>query len=80
MPAAMQFEKQSPPPPTSESPGHQPKVGRKARAHHGVSPNSAMEEYFKEGEQKSKEQDDSPSVGANSSAPPPPKAGGPPKA
>ncbi|KAI9793987.1 MAG: hypothetical protein M1835_006856 [Candelina submexicana] len=81
MPAAMQFEKKSPPPRTEGSPINQPKVGRKARAHHAISPNLAMDEYFKEGEQKSKEQDDSPSVNTTTSAPPPPpKAGGLPTA
>ena len=58
-----------------------PKSSRKARAHHVVSPGTSMDEYFKEGEEKSREQDHSPAPRAAAGLPPPPKAGaGPPKA
>ena len=66
----------SPPPPqpmSSMSPGP-PKTARKARK--AVSPNSAFDEYFKEGEQKSKEEDFAPAA-KNAPPPPPPKMGGP---
>ena len=51
-----------------------PRASRKVRK--AVSPNSAFDEYFKEGEQKSKEEDFTPA--AKSVPPPPPKMGGPP--
>ena len=50
-----------------------PRAARKARK--AVSPNSAFDEYFKEGVQKSKEEDFTPT--AKSAPPPPPKMGGP---
>jgi len=53
-----------------------PQRSRKARAHH---PAIAMDDYFKEGEEKSKEQDYAPSTKAGA-LPPPPKMGGPPRA
>ena len=53
-----------------------PRAGRKARK--VVSPNSAFDEYFKEGEQKSKEEDFTPAT--KSAPPPPPRMGGPPPA
>ena len=62
----------APPPPAT--PSGPPKSGRKPRK--AVSPNSAFDEYFKEGEQKSKEEDFAPTT--KSAAPPPPKLGGPP--
>ena len=65
-----------PPPPVAATPTGPPRASRKARKI--VSPNSAFDEYFKEGEQKSKEEDFAP---AGKSAPPPPppsKLGGPP--
>ena len=69
----------SPPPPPpmggTAAPGP-PRAARKARK--AVSPNSAFDEYFKEGEQKSKEEDFTPV--AKSAPPPPPKMGGPPPA
>ena len=49
--------------------------GRKKHAVH--SPKRAMDDYFKEGEQKSKEEDFTPA--SKGAPPPPPKAGGPPK-
>ncbi|KAL1970088.1 hypothetical protein VTN77DRAFT_6493 [Rasamsonia byssochlamydoides] len=52
------------------------KTGRRHR-HGGVSPNRAFDEYFAEGEQKSREQDFVPSR-KGTPLPPPPKAGGPP--
>lgn len=71
----------SPPPPPSVSTlssGH-PRSARKAR--HAASSNQGFDEYFKEGEQKSKEEDFAPSAKAVP-PPPPPKSGiaPPPKA
>ena len=51
---------------------HRP--ARKARATHGASPNSAMDEYFKEGEAKSREVDYVSSTAPQAGIPPPPKA------
>lgn len=65
-----------PPPPVAATPTGPPRTGRKSRK--VVSPNSAFDEYFKEGEQKSKEEDFAPAV--KSAPPPPPKLGGPPTA
>ena len=65
-----------PPPPVGASTSGPSRAGRKARK--VVSPNSAFDEYFKEGEQKSKEEDFTPA--AKSAPPPPPKMGGPPPA
>ncbi len=65
-----------PPPPIGAAAPGPPRTGRKARK--VVSPNSAFDEYFKEGEQKSKEEDFTPA--AKSVPPPPPKMGGPPPA
>ncbi|KAI9792739.1 MAG: hypothetical protein M1833_001020 [Piccolia ochrophora] len=60
-----------------------PRAGRSAGASAavGFSPNRAMDEYFREGEEKSREQDGSPAPTAGGvGAPPPPKKGGlPPK-
>ena len=73
-PANMQFTSVAPsgPPPT----GGPPRAGRKARAHHTTAaPAAAMDDYFKEGEQKSMEADNAPTPKPNSSLPPPPKAG-----
>jgi len=60
------------PPPTA-SPGL-----KRDRKKHGHGPNKMMDDYFIEGEKKSRELDYTPSS-KNSTAPPPPKAGGPPK-
>lgn len=77
-----------PPPPTGASssaaaaPGPPRGAGAGARkARKVVSPNSAFDEYFKEGEQKSKEEDFTPAA-TRSAPPPPPKkmGGGPPPA
>jgi len=65
-------------PPSSKAGGP-----RKGRAHHAVSPGPSIDDYFKEGEQKSREQDhaSSPKPTAGLLLPPPPKAGaGPPRA
>ncbi|OCK86174.1 hypothetical protein K432DRAFT_376982 [Lepidopterella palustris CBS 459.81] len=78
VPANMQFQSKSPPPGAPPPAGHG--KTRKARAHHAhVSPTAGLDDYFKEGEQKSKEQDYAPSTRAGS-VPPPPKIGGPPRA
>ncbi|KAF2155348.1 golgi reassembly-stacking protein [Myriangium duriaei CBS 260.36] len=58
--------------------GGPPKAGRKVRAHHNVSPGAAMDDYFKEQEEKSRELDRGSTPKAASSLPPPPK-GGPPR-
>jgi hypothetical protein len=65
-----------PPPAAASTPSEPPRMGRKARK--PVSPKSAFDEYFKEGETKSKEEDFTPS--AKNAPPPPPKMGGPPQA
>lgn len=72
----------SPPPFTSPNAKVAPpsgRQGRKNRHAHGaaLSPNSSFDEYFRESEQKSKEQDVVPSR-QGTPLPPPPKAGGPP--
>lgn len=76
VPATMALPAKSPPPQGTAPPK------RKGRAHHVVSPaggGGALDDYFKEGEQKSAEQDYAPTKG--SGVPPPPKAGsgGPPR-
>ena len=64
-----------PPPPAVSTPTGPPRTGaRKPRK--VASPNTAFDEYFKEGEQKSKEEDFAPA--GKSAPPPPPKMGGPP--
>lgn len=76
VPANMAMPSKSPPPPQGNAP---PK--RKGRAHHVATPAGAggggLDDYFKEGEQKSLEEDYAPKKG--SGVPPPPKTGGPPK-
>jgi hypothetical protein len=52
---------------------------KKNRHAHGASPSKAMDEYFMEGEKKSRELDYAP-TSKGSGVPPPPKADGPPKA
>ncbi|OXV11483.1 hypothetical protein Egran_00758 [Elaphomyces granulatus] len=66
------------PPVVGSRPPPPGRAGRKNR-HGGVSPNRAFEEYFAEGEQKSKESDIVPSR-KGTPLPPPPKIGGPPRA
>jgi hypothetical protein len=77
VPANMQFQSKSPPLSTSPVGAHgKPKKGR---AHHAfASPTAGLDDYFKEGEQKSKEEDFAPSA-RSGSVPPPPKMGGPPR-
>ena len=78
VPANMAFRSASPsagPPPTGRA--------KKARAHHATAPVVAgLDDYFKEGEQKSRELDggSTPKPSAGLPPPPPPKGGGPPKA
>jgi hypothetical protein len=74
VPAEMQFEQ--PPPATSGAP---PKRERKQK-HTYISPSAEIDEYFREGEEKSKKEDHAPSPKPGGGLPPPPKAGGPPKA
>lgn len=75
VPANMALPAKSPPPQGTAPPK------KKGRAHHVASPASGggngLDDYFKEGEQKSLEQDYVPKKG--SGVPPPPKAGGPPR-
>ena len=75
VPANAQYSNPSPPPPSGGAPPQNlhPRSGRKGRAQ----PNAAlsMDDYFKEGEAKSKELEGNPSSRAsNGSVPPPPKA------
>lgn len=75
VPANMPFQSKSPPPPTGGA-----GKAKKARAHHVyAAPTAELDDYFKEGEQKSREQDHAPST-ESGSVPPPPKIGGPPRA
>ncbi|WPG99957.1 Hypothetical protein R9X50_00278000 [Acrodontium crateriforme] len=86
VPANMSFPTQptSPPPPTSTSPAPTPPNGppttrtKKARAHHAVNSTTAgLDDYFAEGEQKSREIDRAPTPKTTGNLPPPPpKAGG----
>lgn len=64
-------------PPLTSQPPRSSKEKRKHR-HAGPSPNRAFDEYFAEGEQKSREQDYIPSR-KGTPLPPPPKAGPPPQ-
>ncbi|OAL46224.1 golgi reassembly stacking protein-like protein [Pyrenochaeta sp. DS3sAY3a] len=74
VPANMALPSKSPPPHGTAPPK------KKGRVHHAVSPagGGGLDDYFKEGEQKSLEQDFAPKKGSGG-VPPPPKAGGPPK-
>lgn len=78
VPANMSVPSTSPPPPTGS--GGPPPAGKakKQRAHHPV-PAAGLDDYFAEGEQKSRELDGGTSPRPSGSLPPPPKAG-PPKA
>ncbi|RDW78112.1 hypothetical protein BP5796_05964 [Coleophoma crateriformis] len=53
-------------------------AAKKKEKKHGHGPNKLMDDYFNEGEQKSRELDHAPSV--KNTPPPPPKTGGPPRA
>lgn len=59
---------------TSPPSGISPASRRSAKARHGVSPNRAFDDYFAEGEQKSRDQDFAPSR-KGTPLPPPPKLG-----
>ena len=73
VPANMPFQSKSPPPTGGAG------KTKKARAHHAyVVPTVGLDDYFKEGEQKSREQDALSTKPG--SVPPPPKIGGPPRA
>lgn len=65
-------------PPLSPAAGHGGGHGKKKERKHGQVPNN-LDDYFNEGEKKSRELDHAPSA-KGSPAPPPPKVGGPPKA
>lgn len=77
VPANMDI-KNPPPPSPSSGPPPQGKP-RKQRAHHSAVPAAGLDDYFAEGEQKSREQDKGSTPKPTGSLPPPPK-GGPPKA
>nr|POE99404.1 uncharacterized protein c1d4.02c [Quercus suber] len=67
-----------PPPPPTSSPGGANRPGKKARAH--ATPGAGLDDYFAEGEQKSREVDNAPKAKPDGGVPPPPKAGaGPPR-
>lgn len=82
VPANMNFTPGTSPPPPADgtAPPKAVPTGkpRKARAHHA--PASGLDDYFAEGEQKSRELDGGSTPKASSLPPPPSKAGGPPKA
>lgn len=82
VPANMHFANPSPPAPgTTAGGGPPPGRAKKARAHPAAAPIAGLDDYFKEGEQKSRELDGSSTPKASTGLPPPPKAGGgPPKA
>jgi len=61
---------------TTTSTGHSRSSARKPR-HAAISPNVAFDEYFKEGEQRSKEEDFAPSSTSSALPPPPPPKMGP---
>jgi hypothetical protein len=75
VPANMALPSRSPPPPQGSAPPR-----KKGRAHHVVSPagGSGLDDYFKEGEEKSLAEDNAPKA-KSGGVPPPPKAGGPPR-
>ncbi|KAF2791369.1 hypothetical protein K505DRAFT_351351 [Melanomma pulvis-pyrius CBS 109.77] len=81
VPANMALPSKSPPPPGAGAGAGPPKGGKRAkqRAHAALSPSGGggLDDYFKEGEKKSQEQDFSPAGKGN--VPPPPKVGGPPR-
>ncbi|KAK5175858.1 uncharacterized protein LTR77_000998 [Saxophila tyrrhenica] len=79
VPANMQVPSTSPPPPTSG--GGPPPAGkaRKQRAHHSAVPAAGLDDYFAEGEQKSRELEGDKSPKPTGNLPPPPPKGGPPK-
>jgi hypothetical protein len=77
VPANMHMPSTSPPPPASGGPPPAGKA-RKQRAHHSAAPAAGLDDYFAEGEQKSRELDRGTTPKADGSLPPPPK--GPPKA
>jgi hypothetical protein len=52
-----------------------PKKKAAVRAHHHISPSTEMDQYFEEGEKKSREVDYAPSVKTAAGIPPPPKIG-----
>jgi hypothetical protein len=73
VPASMALPSKSPPPQ-----GNAPSR-KKGRAHHVVSPaGGGLEDYFKEGEEKSLAADNAPKA-KSGGVPPPPRAGGPPR-
>lgn len=74
VPANMQFDKAGSPGPPSNTSART----KKHRTYQNASPTKGLDDYFAEGEAKSKEQDFAPAAKAGA-VPPPPKAGGPPR-
>ena len=69
----------APPPLVAASSITSPPISRPGRKQrHGVSPRRAFDEYFQEGEKKSKEEDFAPAAKATPPPPPPKVGGGPP--
>ena len=73
VPANMEFEK----PATSASSGP-PRDGRRTKNQHGTAKAGTMDDYFKEGEEKSRAEDTTSAQSKAETLPPPPK--GPSKA
>ncbi|KAI9770993.1 MAG: hypothetical protein M1840_002697 [Geoglossum simile] len=81
VPATLQFSST-----TASDPAHIPRgssnrspgahAKHKPRAHHNLGSSSVMDDYFREGEQKSKEVDDVPETERGKGVAPPPRAGG----
>lgn len=79
IPATLPFSSPPPPPPPLTGASSTPGTGAPTRAaarkaaRKVISPTAAFDEYFKEGEQKSKEEDFAPGAATKSALPPPPK-------
>jgi hypothetical protein len=70
VPADMAFEN----PPSASAAAAPPKAAKKPRHFPHASPSAEMDDYFKEGEEKSQKEDHAPTH-KTSGLPPPPKAG-----
>ncbi|THV86233.1 hypothetical protein D6D17_06002 [Aureobasidium pullulans] len=66
-------------PPASTGVTGEKRGSRKQRVHHAISPTAGLDDYFAEGELKSRELDNAPTPKPTQGLPPPPKAGGPPR-
>ena len=72
IPAELQFEQ------STQAVTSPPAKRERKQKHVHISPSTEIDEYFREGEEKSRKEDKAPTL--KSSVPPPPKVGGPPKA